>query len=246
MTALQLNWTTAAEEQRISQITRPEIVHAFIGSQPGLRETCLDYPRWLATYAPQLTVRGLGGEFEQHFDSLLEKDPGAEELALRASNLKLVDAASAACHYVQGTIFGPSPKAYRHFDYLVWFLSRDSEWLPADVRHLLQRGMCEWAVWASGDGPNVGERPFFRQLWAARENGHFTFTQESRDDLLAVVTDSLGALGLEDDPAGILQSFLVGGYIEYFVEDRATRRRNQRRRTQTRTAPKRGPHASKA
>ena len=222
-TALQLNWTAAAEKQRITQITRPEIVHAFIGSQPGLREACLDYPRWLAAYAPQLTIRGFGGEFEEHFDSLLERDPSSEELALRAPDLKVVDAASVTCHYVQGTIFGPSPKAYNHLDYLVWFLSRDSEWLPAEVRHLLQRGMREWDVWASGsDAASVGERPFFRQLWAARESGRFTFTPDGRDDLLAVVTDSLEALGIEDDPADVLHSFLAGGYIEYFVENRAT------------------------
>lgn len=245
-TALQLKWTTAAEEQRITQITRPEIVHTFIASRPGLREACLDYPLWLATYAPQLTIRGFGGEFEEQFDSLLARDPSAEELALRTSDLKAVDAASAACHYVQGTIFGPSPKTYGHFDYLVWFLSRDSQWLPADVRDFLQRGMSEWAVWASGDGPNVGERPFFRQLWAAREAGHFTFTPESHDDLLAIITDSLRALRLEDDPADILQSFLAREYIEYFVEDRAARRRRQRRRAQLRTARKRGPHAAKA
>lgn len=236
-TALQLNWVKAAEEQKITQITRPEQVHGFIASQPGLREVCLDYPLWLAAYAPQLTVRGLGGEFEQSFDALLEKEPDAEELALRAPRLELVDTASVACHYVQGTIFGPKPQFYRHFDYLVWFLSVHSQWLPHPVRALLQRGMCEWAVWPTADNGGMGERPFFRELWQAREHGSFKFTEQSREDLLALLRDSLTALQLSDDPREILQSFLAHGYIEYFVENRAAERREHRRRRAQKPRP---------
>lgn len=224
-TALQLNWVKAAEEQRITQITRPELVHRFIVSQPGLREACLDHPLWLAAYAPQLTVRGFGGEFDQSFDALLAKEPNCEELALRAPRLDLLDAASVACHYVQGTIFGPKPQFYRYFDYLVWFLSADSQWLPEPVRELLQRGMCEWGVWSTADSGEAVERPFFRELWKARERGVFEFTPQSREDLLALVRDSLAALELPEDPRDILESFRRLGCIEYFIENRAARRR---------------------
>ena len=160
-TALQLKWTKEAEEQRITQITRPERVHSFINGQPGLREACLDCPLWLASYAPQLTIPGFGGEFEQSFDDLLGRNPGAEEVALRTPRIDLLDAATVTCHYVQGTMFGPSPRFYSHMEYLVWFLSKDSQWLPVSVRELLQRGMQEWDVWTNDDTYNLGERPFF-------------------------------------------------------------------------------------
>ncbi len=226
-TALQLNWVKAADEQKITQITRPELVHRFIASQPGLREACLDYPLWLAAYAPQLTIRAFGGEFEGSFDALLAKEPDCEELALRAPKLDVLDAASVACHYVQGTLFGPKPQFYRHFDYLVWFLSADSQWLSHRVRELLQRGMCEWSVWPSVDAGDVGERPFFRELWKARERGVFEFTRQSKEDLLALLRESLSTLELSDDSREILQSFLSLGYIEYYVENRTARRRRR-------------------
>jgi TIR domain len=220
-TALQLNWMKAAEEQKITQITRPELVHRFIINQPGLREACLDCPIWLAAYAPQLTVREFSGEFEQSFDALLEKEPSCDELALRKSRLDLLNAASVACHYVQGTLLGPKPKFYRIFDYLVWFLSADSEWLPRPVRELLRRGMREWTVWNTDYN---GERPFSQQLWKAQERGVFEFTPQSRKDLLALVRDSLAALGLSDNPRDIMKLFIDLGYIDYYVENRSARK----------------------
>jgi len=228
-TALQLNWVKAAEEQRITQITRPELVHRFIVSQPGLREACLDCPLLLATYAPQLTVRGFGGEFEESFDALLARDPNCEELALRAPKLDLLDAGSVACHFVQGTMFGAHPQFYRHFDYLVWFLSTDSQWLPRAVRDLLQRGMCEWGVWPTSEAGKVDERPFFRELWQARERGAFEFTPQSKEDLLALLRDSLAALQLPDNPGDIFNKFIGLGYIDYYVQNRSARKERARR-----------------
>ncbi len=165
-TALQLKWTKEAEEQRITQITPPERVHSFINSQPGLREACLDCPLWLASYAPQLTIPWFGGEFEQSFDDLLGRNPGAEEVALRTPRIDLLNAATVTCHYVQGTMFGPSPRFYSHMEYLVWFLSKDSQWLPVSVRELRQRGMQEWDVWTTDDTYGLGERPFFSTAMA--------------------------------------------------------------------------------
>jgi TIR domain len=232
-TALQLNWVKAAEEQKITQITRPDLVHRFIASQPGLRETCLDFPLWLASYAPQLTVRGLGGEYEQHFDGIIAGEPDCEELALRAPNLDQHDAAIVACHYVQGTLFGPKPQFYRQFDYIVWFLSTDSEWLPRPVRALLQRGMCEWSTWPTSGLDSIDQRPFLRELWQGSQRGAFKFTPEAKEDLLELFRDSIGTLGLLDDPRDILKLFLSLGYIDHYIQKRESgvgRRKRVRKR----------------
>lgn len=226
-TALQMNWVQAAESQKITQITRPELVHRFIADQPGLREACLDFPRWLAAYAPQLTIRGFAGDFEETFDTLLAKEPKAEELALRSPDLHALDAASVACHYVQGTLFGPTPQLYSHFDYLVWFLSHDSKWLPADTRAFLQHGMREWTVWPRADAGTFDKQPFFDELWKARERGTFKLTLAVEQDLLALIRQSLSNLSLAEDPNGILKEFLDLQYIEYFVQ--GERRRNAKR-----------------
>jgi hypothetical protein len=226
-TALQLDWVKAAEERKITQITHPALVHDFIARQPGLREVCLDHPLWLAAYAPQLTVTGFGGEFEQAFDEILATEPTCEELALRTPRLDGLNAAAVACHYVQGTIFGPTPKFYRCFDYLVWLLSTDSEWLPQPVRHLLQRGMCEWGVWATDNVANADERPFLRKLWRARERSEFKFTAETESDLLDLIRTSLATLCLTDPPRDILNLFVELGCIECYVRRRAPRKRRR-------------------
>lgn len=50
------DWMAEADRRPVSQITRPEVVHEFIREMPGLFETCLAYPRYLASYAPQLLI----------------------------------------------------------------------------------------------------------------------------------------------------------------------------------------------
>jgi hypothetical protein len=70
--ALQLNWQRISKESRFSQITPPETILKFIAETPGLRQACLAYPQFLATYAPQLTIPGFGGEFEGIFKKWLD------------------------------------------------------------------------------------------------------------------------------------------------------------------------------
>lgn len=183
-----------------------------------------------------MTIPGFGGEFEQSFNDLIGKNPGSAEVALRTPRIDLLDAATVTCHYAEGTIFGPSPRFYSHMEYLVWFLSKDSQWLPVSVRELLQRGMQEWDVWTNDDTYALGERPFFRQLWHAREHsGAFEFTQETREDLITIFSDCLTSLDLTDDPCAILEQFLALGYIGYFVEKRAGQRRRSKRKLKHKT-----------
>jgi len=154
-TAMQLRWTSAAEEQVISPITRPENVLSFINEHPGLNETCSMYPALLAEYAPQLTIPGFGGEFEEAFRAgyrkscekckriaknnpkfgsalTLDGNPPLcdEEWALRSPTFGNYEPAYVADAYFSGEMFGPPVSPHEHSEHLFWLLSTASNWLP--------------------------------------------------------------------------------------------------------------------
>src|SRR3989304_5692917 len=56
--ALQLNWQAMSENERISQVSPPDIVHNFIKNTPGLMEVSNKYLPFLVSYAPQITIKG--------------------------------------------------------------------------------------------------------------------------------------------------------------------------------------------
>lgn len=151
-TALQLAWCEAADRELISQITPPTEVLSFIERQPGLADACHDHPAFLATYAPQLTIPGLGGDFEEDFDAVATrvkaKGHGYPDfLALRDPQVSMDDFGGPTCQFFQGDISGPRPKLYELIDYTAWLLSDKSLWLPPWVRSLLTEGMKLWGVW---------------------------------------------------------------------------------------------------
>jgi hypothetical protein len=170
--AMQMKWQERADTLCISQITHPDQVFEFIRSQPGLRETCHDYLPYLISYAPQLTIKGFGGEFEDKIDYLYTKSvkehekrrkakdtsgtaltinglhPTCDEaLALRHPTFGDYDAALIACCFVQGDIMGPRVKFYDCIDYIAWLLSDQSKWMPEHTRGFLLEGMKDWAAW---------------------------------------------------------------------------------------------------
>jgi hypothetical protein len=172
--ALQTAWREQAESRPITQITKPEIVHDFIASQPGLHETCIDHTRYLVTYAPQLVIRGFGGPYEDAIEQMYRqtvedgerrranndrfgsglttdgKAPGChEDFALRDPEFGRYGAASVACGFVMGhnVSIGPPVQYYATVDYAAWLLSEQSAWLPAPVRETLARGVAGWGVW---------------------------------------------------------------------------------------------------
>jgi hypothetical protein len=67
--ALQMRWEENAERSGITQITHPDEVLKFIRSQHGLVSACHENLPYLAAYAPQLTIKGLGGEFEEELET---------------------------------------------------------------------------------------------------------------------------------------------------------------------------------
>jgi len=233
-TAMQMHWEKEAEKNKITQITKPKIVLDFIYSTPGLREICHLYPEFLATYAPQLTIKGFSGEFEEDFEKLLEQSMhgsklNREEIALRHPTFGNYESASVACQFVQGDIFGPSPKYYEIFDYLVWFLSSDSGWLPQKIHEFLIDGMKKWAVWiSSGDVIWDTARGFFHKLVGARSFRTFKPTLKDKNELLKCFSKSLEILELKDDPMVIRDKFLQEGFIEEYFRQQKRRSRKKK------------------
>lgn len=171
---MQRRWRDDADARPITQITRPEQVHAFIAQHPLLAATCHDHLHYLVSYAPQLTIRGFGGEFESEIETVYRRDRRrsmraraqgsrfgsglttddrapkvGEDLALRDPAFGNYRPSGVACGYVQGSnvINGPQVSYYEKVEYIAWLLSDESRWLPDPIRDFLIRGMAEWAVW---------------------------------------------------------------------------------------------------
>jgi TIR domain-containing protein len=267
--AMQMSWRRAAREQKISQVTHPEAVLRFIDSQSGLRETCEDYPEYLACYAPQLTLRGFGGPFEPVYEKALADDlasssPGThttrrpalrrEWLALRHPAFESFDAAGVACDFVQGftTSFGPEVKAYATIDYIAWFLSSASGWLPEPHRRFLLRGLKEWAVWPWSQGANDdSEYPFdgmettgalFDQMLEARPKARacFRMSADSEWDLVTRLEHSARVLALTEQPQELAGRFVAEGFIEeWFARQERSRARQAAQKPRSKPQPKR-------
>lgn len=245
--AMQMQWEKDADELRITQISKPETVLNFIASQPGLTEACREFPEILANYAPQLTIRGFGGKFEQDFDQLLEQSikkcskilSGSglttngspplcdEEIALRHPSFGNYQPSSIACQFVRGEMWGPHPKYYELFEYLVWLLSSDSDWLPETVHSFLIDGMKEWNVWHSPERTELDDATshFLSALYEAKTFKSFKLDTRSRKGLVTWTENSLHKLGLIDKPTDIVVKFIHRGFIEAFYEDRKQRRK---------------------
>jgi hypothetical protein len=245
-TAMQMQWEREADEKRITQITKPQKVLDFINSQPGLKEICHLYPDILAVYAPQLTIKGFGSVFEDDFEKMLrasikkQKREGAkgskvgsgltdnrlapacsEEIALRHPTFGDFKSSTIACNFVQGELFGPETKYYKTFEYLIWFLSSDSAWLPQKIHDFLIDGMKKWSVWFS-DYWDIDEK-FAHELMNAKSYKKFKFTDKVRNSLLKWVEHALFVLGLKDDPCTIVDRFLNLGFIEEYFEEQKNR-----------------------
>ncbi len=172
--ALQIEWREEADVRPITQITKPDLVHDFIASQPGLPETCVEHVHYLTTYAPQLVIRGFGGPYEDAIEEIYlrsvaegerrraNKDrsgsglttdgraPGcADDFALRDPEFGRYEAPHLACGFVMGNSVanGPPVRYYAYADYAAWLLSEQSTWLPANIREALTQGMAAWGVW---------------------------------------------------------------------------------------------------
>ena len=185
--AMQMAWQREADERPITQITRPEEVHAFINSQAGLADACAMHSRYVISYAPQLVIPGFGGDFELTIETAYQRSvtsqeqlrarngrqgialttdgrpPGCDdEFALRDPQFGRYKAPHIACGFVQGNSVsnGPPVKYYEIIDYAAWLLSEQSQWLPAHVRDVLTRGTAGWGVRTWNQHNHAVERNF--------------------------------------------------------------------------------------
>jgi hypothetical protein len=242
-TALQIDWSRYAEESKICQITPPERVHEFIDLFPGLKDICLEFPKHVACYAPQLTIPEFSGFLSTAFDgsmteSIREHEQSNfngdirtrkfcdEEWSLRHPTFGNYAPTALAHFFIQGEMFAPKVTCYEIFEYIVWLLSKDSAWLPVKHRECLISGTVDWAVWPGlrGDGYN-DDNEFLSRLSKVRSAKNFRFTQQVRTALQDLITAALAVLRIHGDPLEIANSFIERQYVEGYY------RMLERRRT---------------
>ncbi|MCK4514941.1 MAG: toll/interleukin-1 receptor domain-containing protein, partial [Spirochaetaceae bacterium] len=182
--AIQRKWQEVISEQEICQITHPERLHAQIESVPGLVPLLMANIGTTIIFAPQLTIRGFGGPFENEIEeryirnkrprserqggTALTKDglsPGCDtRYALRDPEFGYYQPSYVTSDFVLGeSTFGPSAAFYEIFEYLVWLLSDSSLWLPPRIRGYLTSGFEDWTSW-------VWTRPPARRDWGLSES----------------------------------------------------------------------------
>lgn len=250
--AVQRKWQEIVVEENISQATNPERLIDVIESVPGAFDLLKESINYTICYAPQITIKGFEGPFESQIEKLYkidverheknassnsgtaltihEKPPSCSiEYALRDPNFGFYEPASVTCQFVQGELMGPSPKIFDHFDYLVWLLSRDSNWLPQSIKIYLLDGFLDWNVWPWYDTPRRSTEDMKKTdvtgaLWkqmhnAAKENTDFKMNDDCMRDIYERLGWSIILLDLDDTVEEIARNFIEGGFIESCVDE---------------------------
>lgn len=155
-----------------------------------------------------------------------------------ALHVKRNEPAMVACGFVQGNGggFGPSTKAYPTFDYLIWLLSSQSDWLPRSHHAYLLQGMKEWTVWpwmgkaseSDYDGTHSGA--LWRQLHDALgcSDDSITLTDDAKLDLSDRIQHCREILRLSESVGNLTDRFVAEQVIETWLsEERKMRARRQ-------------------
>jgi len=251
---MQMLWQDKAEKLMISQITHPSKVLQFIESTSGLSETCHDYLPYLAAYAPQLTIRGFGGQFEEEFEdwyqhSVAEQEkkcqahdmhgsglttnrlPPAcgEPLAFRHPTFGDYEPAHIAGWFVQGELMGPPVKVYETIDYIVWFLSDQSSWMPKKIHQFLLEGLRRWPIWPwfgnipngydFGFEPNPSTGSLFHALCDAKKFSNFKLTKKCVADIRTRFDYTVNLLGLHETADVLAQRFIEANFIKAWFRE---------------------------
>jgi len=267
--ALQMLWQREAHKRAITQITHPEKVHEFVRSQPGLLEIATEHPTYLMAYAPQLTIRGLGGPFEEFFEESLKTSVARrkreqrqtkrtsaivsqkwsravcdELIALRHPTFGRFKPSTLACYFVQGELHGPDVKAYEVVDYLAWFLSDVSAWMPRRVHEFLLRGLIDWAMWPwagipsetgyDSDPPNGA---LLEQMYRSRNARTFKMTRDCKNDLVNRLAFSAKLLELPEGGEELGERFISCGATPAWFETKERRRAENKSSTRAHSSP---------
>jgi len=129
---------------------------------------------------------------------------------------------------------GPSPNVFDHFEYLVWLLSEDSNWLPRIIKNYLLKGFLDWNVWPWHDMPRRKTDDMHRSdvtgslmaamFEAADKDIDFHLTEVCLSDINERIGWSLAILEIDDDIEAIKKRLIEGGYIERCVTQYRRRR----------------------
>ena len=249
--AIQMAWQDRVEQEGISQMTHPDHLLASMRSVPGVADLLLEHLQDTIVYAPQLTIVGMGGEFEpsielaytadvlrrrptrQAGESRFTVDGGSptcgEAYALRDPEFGYHEAGIVACHFVQGDLFGPSPSVYEPFDYLIWLLSAYSDWVPDRIREYLLLGFKSWSAWnwshsRLSQGSHEFEGALFHAMFEAARGGKtFEIDREVEADIRGRINSGASVMGIDVDQADVYRRFLEGAFIEAFIEEASNR-----------------------
>lgn len=236
-TAMQLNWVKTAEEVPISPITEPSAVLDFINSHPGLHTVCEYFPELLIEYAPQLTIRGMGGDLEPIFEELYRKSVRKataankakrqphkefrwlcdEELALRHPSFGNIESERVVHAYFMGGMFGPQISPYEETDHAFWLLSSASEWLPKKIRDFMIDGMAKWHAWVwykMRENTWASAGALSDALSESNKGKPFKWTELIEDDVFHRISKTINELSLPDSPAEILRRFVSEKFPE--------------------------------
>lgn len=241
-TALQATWSKYAEENKICQITHPEKILSFIKSFAGLKEICYEETYILSCYAPQLTMPEFSGEFSSAFDDILRfsmeeqseitgTDSGSTltvngaipecdtEIALRHKNYGNYKPYLIGSLYIHGRIGRPNSKSYSAFEYLIWFLSQGSNWMPSHHKNFLLQGIKDSAAWIDRQfNEDLSVEESFLVCLSLSKNMKDFLLKDGKKELLTATQEALKNLGLSDSPNKITNKILDEQFIEAFFQ----------------------------
>lgn len=237
--AMQWDWSADAEAERINHTTHPERVLEFINEYPGLEEICQRYPEYLACYAPQITIPSFGGQFENTFETKL-RDLKTDE---RRGTLKTFDRNPPLCvkeyafrhptfgnfrpreiaDFVLGGRLGRyNPQSLSDFEYLVWLLADESQWMPIRVRDFLVEGVSQRAFFNIGGTTRLNiEGPFMEEIWrvnSSKKLREFKYTKKVTQDLKEIIGWTLSDLSSDTSSQIVYERMVELGAIEAYVK----------------------------
>jgi hypothetical protein len=249
-TALQLDWSDDGKRRDICQLTRPEVVHAFLKEWPGLLECAQRNPATLALYAPQLTIPGFDEGFANVFDVLMEPEHIDECDAFRYSGPDTTDGKEPLCgdfvawrhpsfgnytaselsyQFVNAHSGSYSRKLYDGFQCLVWLIGDDASWMPSRLRDVLKQGFRDHAFWwmsdlcRGDDSDAIADAVFDKSM-------RVDYTKALKTALIEQCSRAMFNLRISGDPNSIAQEFIERAFIEGYHEQQIRIREAQNRR----------------
>ena len=244
-TAMQVDWSQAAEEMAISPMTPPSAALEFIRSQPGLLDTCLVYPIFTAEYAPQLTIASFGGELEEVFEHAYKKSVAKqtklreersssgsgltvsklppvcdEEWILRDPNFGEYFPSLVSSAYFHSGIGGPPVSPFEEVDHLMWLLSESSQWLPKEIREVLIQGMTEGHTMHIIVAEEMSTMPHFTEalIGIGDRPPKFKWTTRTINEFVERIETARDRLFLPEESAVLFERFKSIGFVTEYLK----------------------------